>query len=438
MDMKARLFITLLAVIAAAGSGGARAQQFGLQETYNLRHTGLSKQFDMALEIKHYVAPESSEYFLTDSVSVTIDVTDKKTRKRLDRVDVMPSPWVCSYYLDDKRRGDATSYSTGFNADRELYDGYCGNVVVADLNFDGRDDIAAVVYSSVSDGPFYAFFTQTADGKFLRDDFLTEHMTFFPSEMDSSSRRLTTWVHANAREVCRSIFELSRTTGKWRMVSQEFIGECGVSELRVPLKPGRDNFPVRFYDLLVEPGNLTVAAWRNYGEPLARLSLKMTEGGRSYTTDLRYYRYDDTDEEKWNDCPRAFGKYVVDLWTYGDDLPVPDVRLSMSKNGYGQEFCIEPGQEAIVGGTRVSFDKVVGRPFVFYSGLFDSSEFFLTLSNGEGQKKISFRSYMQIAPRPLSFEFGEYEIRILKLRGGREPLLKLAIYEKEKQPTIPE
>jgi hypothetical protein len=110
----------------------------------------------------------------------------------------------------------------------------------------------------------------------------------------------------------------------------------------------------------------------------------------------------------------------------------------MLKNGYGREFCIEPGQEATVGGTRVSFDEVVGGPLVFYSGLVDGSEFFLTLSNGEGQKKISFSSYMQIARGPLSFEFGEYEIRILKLRYGREPLLKLAVYEKEKQSTIPE
>ncbi len=222
-----RIFVLLFAAVTTVGGGRAWAQ-YKLHDTFNCIHAGLSGQFDIELRVEHYVNPDVQEdYGFRDSLGVVLSVNEKESGRRLDLIEMSPAPFGKWAWREVEHRGDATSYSTGFNVGRDLVDNYMGTVVVADLNFDGRDDIAAVEDSGVSSGPYYAFFMQDADGRFVRDDFLGEEMSYFPSLVDPSRRRLTTLSPANAYEVCRTVFELSRDTGEWRMVVREIVGDEG-------------------------------------------------------------------------------------------------------------------------------------------------------------------------------------------------------------------
>ncbi len=180
---------------------------------------GLSRQFDVDLETVQY----------EDSVFVTVSLHGKSMQQRTDHTIVFnpldPDARLGVWWYTDPEYGcsDVTSYSTGHNADREKHDNYWGTIVVADLNFDGRDDIAMASDSAVSSGPYYTFLTQTADGKFVTDRFLTEEMRYFPDEIDRSRRRLTTYSPASSVDKLKQVFELDPATDEWKMIVHDLL-----------------------------------------------------------------------------------------------------------------------------------------------------------------------------------------------------------------------
>jgi hypothetical protein len=59
------------------------------------------------------------------------------------------------------------SYSTGYHADDVAIDGNYGDIVVADLNFNGREDIAIASGFTKGFGQLYTYYLQAEDGKFV-------------------------------------------------------------------------------------------------------------------------------------------------------------------------------------------------------------------------------------------------------------------------------
>jgi hypothetical protein len=191
--------------------------------TSNCKHTELSAKFDIELDIEHYLYSIADEY-LSDSVIVKLQINNKLTQKLLDSIVFNPNSSGCFFYTASEYGcNDVTSYSTGFNADREIFDNYFGTVVVADLNFDGKDDIAMVLDSGASSGPRYIFFIQNDEGKFIEDKFLTEEMSYFPDEIDRPHRKLTTYVHLNAVSYSKSVYQLDLDAKAWKQISYEVL-----------------------------------------------------------------------------------------------------------------------------------------------------------------------------------------------------------------------
>ena len=160
--------------------------------------------------------------FYAGSAMIRLRVNDKLTGKLLDRIVLIPAIWT-NWYYDEFDCNDATSYSTGFNADRTIYNNYFGTVVIADLNFDGKDDIALVNGSAATSGPFYTFYIQNDDGKFKKDYFLSDEMMYFPNEIDSLHRQLTTYAHSSSVEMCKRVYQLDSITNKWKCINRKFI-----------------------------------------------------------------------------------------------------------------------------------------------------------------------------------------------------------------------
>ena len=188
-------------------------------DKWNCKRTELSNQFDVEMNYVHYADTVNYE----DSAIIRLRIIDKQTGVLLDRITAYPYRW-CNYYYTEgfNCHDDATSFSTGFNADREITDNYFGVIVIADLNFDGKDDIALVSDSAIDSGPFYVFFIQNDNGKFVKSKFLTEKMQYFPNKIDYSRQQLTTYLHITAfSRTC--VYKFDTITNKWKQISHELF-----------------------------------------------------------------------------------------------------------------------------------------------------------------------------------------------------------------------
>jgi len=116
------------------------------------------------------------------------------------------------------------SYRTGFNINRQIVDNDHGDIIVADLNFDGKDDLAIKWEEGGNGGPLYNYYLQDKNGKFIIDDFLSKEMIFFPMEINAKKQTLTTLVHASAYSVSETVYKLDPGSGKWKQISHRFIG----------------------------------------------------------------------------------------------------------------------------------------------------------------------------------------------------------------------
>ncbi|MGI4874205.1 MAG: XAC2610-related protein [Janthinobacterium lividum] len=175
-------------------------------------HTNLSKSLLFKTETTRIKRDSSM-----DSCVVKIRVLNKRNRNSIF------TTTFSSTYLFDRAytESNATrSYTTGVGRRREAYDYDYGDLVVADFNFDGREDFAAKNDSGGNRGPFYSYFLQTSAGSFVLDKFLTERMVFFPDRITKATRTLTLQSE-RWNERFRTSYRLNAKTGKWREIKYE-------------------------------------------------------------------------------------------------------------------------------------------------------------------------------------------------------------------------
>lgn len=181
-------------------------------------HNELSGQFDITVNFKRYTDTIEKQ----DSSFLTLYIKDKNSKSVIDSVNIIS----LSYYSFMFTSCDSvTSYSTKFKADREIADNYFGDIVVADLNFDGKDDIAVINDGGGNSGPLYGFYTQTSNKRFVIDRFLTDSVAHFPDRIQKSKRRLITLGRAGACCAGEHIYQLDKTTNQWKHISYKVYGQ---------------------------------------------------------------------------------------------------------------------------------------------------------------------------------------------------------------------
>ena len=133
---------------------------FNVLSTTKCEQTNLSNQFDISIDFKRY----SDTAELHDSCAVKILIRYKQTNAYFDSIFLTS----LFYYGDTFANCDssATSFTTGFNSNRQIADNYFGDVVVADFNFDNQDDIAIINDYGGNGGPLYSYFIQRNDKRF--------------------------------------------------------------------------------------------------------------------------------------------------------------------------------------------------------------------------------------------------------------------------------
>lgn len=193
--------------------------KFTLSETYSCEQTKLSNQFDIAIDFKRYV-----DTIEIDQINfLHVEIIDKSSKTMVDSFSIMSSFIYSFMFLSCD---SMTSYTTKFMEDREIVDNYYGDIVVADFNFDGFDDIAVINDGGGNGGPLYSFYLQNNDKKFIKDDFLTDSVSFFPSKFNSKDKTLTTYVHAGVCGLGEHIYKLDKYRNNWTERSHRIINIC--------------------------------------------------------------------------------------------------------------------------------------------------------------------------------------------------------------------
>ncbi|MEM6265713.1 MAG: hypothetical protein AAGI38_24645, partial [Bacteroidota bacterium] len=156
-----------------------------------------------------------------DSCVIRVRPIVKKTRQQLDEIEI-----ISTYLFSDAFTNcdDSRSYSTGVNSDDFAGDNDYGDFIVAEINFDGKEDFVVKRNSGGNGGPEYEYYIQKGNGEFTRDSFLSDSMRFFPNAFNSSGRQLTTVVHASAGYFGQTTYELDSDSLGWKMVEHNWIG----------------------------------------------------------------------------------------------------------------------------------------------------------------------------------------------------------------------
>jgi hypothetical protein len=176
--------------------------------------TNLSQQFDIHFHVSRY----NNERAIYDSCLVKLIVADKYTKKNTDSTELMSLFLFRDTYSDCD---SVTSFSTNYKNKRTVVDNYFGDIVVADFNFDNKDDIAFITEIGGNGGPQYSYYLQSDNRKFYIDKYLTDSVSYFPQIIDKNKHQLTTRVHAGACCTGVHLYQLDKSTGMWQQLSHK-------------------------------------------------------------------------------------------------------------------------------------------------------------------------------------------------------------------------
>jgi hypothetical protein len=179
----------------------------------------LSDQFDIKLQIKRF--RDTSGHH--DSCIVKLRLTAKQTQRLLDSLQITSDSY---YEMAFTNCDNVLSYATKKNINRKVVDNHFGDIIIADLNFDQKDDIAVMNDSGGNGGPFYNYYLQDRNSSFPLNRFLTDSMIYFPHKINSKAKTLTTYVHAGACGLGEHIYFLQKSTGSWKEKSHRIINIC--------------------------------------------------------------------------------------------------------------------------------------------------------------------------------------------------------------------
>ena len=183
-------------------------------------HTKLSRQFDYMISVIGPTHTDTS-FSITSrkNAKVVLKVYTKHHKKLAQKI-ILKTDVLLEDAYDNCN--NVRSYITSENRNKEAPDNEYGDFIVADLNFDGKEDLAIKYDSGGYPGPICAFYVQPDDMHFKNAVFLSEKMLFFPIDIDSKSKTLTTHAHADAYGYYESIFIYNPKTKKWIRTSHTY------------------------------------------------------------------------------------------------------------------------------------------------------------------------------------------------------------------------
>jgi hypothetical protein len=154
---------------------------------------------------------------MLDSCLIKLVIQNQVTKKTYQTI------WLTTNFLIDDSAfihcNNVRSYITGVNGGMLVADWDYGDLIVADFNFDNREDFAIKNEDGGNGGPVYFYYVQNNDSTFVQDNFLTDSLNCFPDYFNKKNNTLTTICRANSVMVTQSTYQYNATTNKWSMIS---------------------------------------------------------------------------------------------------------------------------------------------------------------------------------------------------------------------------
>jgi hypothetical protein len=125
---------------------------------------------------------------------IIIKIFDKWKKKKVQTINI-----ESEFILKSKSFKECENnkyYST--NEHLESNENDFGDLIVADLNFDGMEDIAIKREEGGNGGPLYNFYIQSKNQQFILDKYLSTEMSYFPDFIDPKEKTLHVHVRVNS------------------------------------------------------------------------------------------------------------------------------------------------------------------------------------------------------------------------------------------------
>ena len=182
-------------------------------------HKDLSTSFNFKTSIQRL---KNGDHYMDSSI-VKIAIINKSTLKTLQTIKLNPTFLFSNVFQSCKA---VRSYLTKKNINIDALDNDYGDFIVADFNFDSKEDIAIKKDSGGNAGPLYDYYVQDNSGRFVRNIFLSEEMEFFPAEINKKKKTLVTYLHAGVCGLGEHVYSLNTDTNKWHQRSHRIINIC--------------------------------------------------------------------------------------------------------------------------------------------------------------------------------------------------------------------
>lgn len=191
---------------------------YSLAKTLQCEQQNLSRQFDVAVGFVRLTDSIEQQ----DSCIVQLLIRDKTSHSVLDSLTLSST-----FYDDDVFAGcdNARSYTTGHGTQQQVYNGYQGDIIVADLNFDHLDDIAVISDVGFTGNALYHYYIQTTNRQFVPETFLTDSVAYFPEKIDAIRQQLVTRVPAGVCCLGVHTYQLGNANRQWKQIAFETIGQ---------------------------------------------------------------------------------------------------------------------------------------------------------------------------------------------------------------------
>jgi len=170
-------------------------------------HNDLSNVYDLKTKIQRVKTNP-------DSCIITVVVIGKITKDVIQIISLTSNSLFDGCFTNCK---SVRSFTTKKNLNSLAIDNDYGDLIIADFNFDGKEDIAIKNNSGGNGGPTYDFYIQNTHNHFTIDKFLTQKVGFFPVEINKKAYTLTTHVHFNVYQYSCTTYILHKITNRWKV-----------------------------------------------------------------------------------------------------------------------------------------------------------------------------------------------------------------------------
>lgn len=173
----------------------------------------LSAQYDFSIT-KHL--PEVGQ----DSTRIEVSVYDKEMRV-LTQIVKFNSAYLLPSVFENCNL--VRSYQTSINSTQNAEMNDYGDFVVADFNFDGKDDFAVKCDSRINGGPSYIYFLQDDKNWFVKDIFLSDEMKIFPSSRSKKDKTLITRISVDGNRYLEKKYKHCPKKKNWKLKKERVL-----------------------------------------------------------------------------------------------------------------------------------------------------------------------------------------------------------------------